>query len=197
MKLKNILLGLAVFGATLSLTGCGYQETTPEELAKVIYNNNQKEAPNYTKVTVKEKCNDIEVEVGETANAFGITKESVIEMFKEQGIEEGKTIETVVEGDDIEDLRFIAKDTSENAILANLKSFTDPECYVRGDSFRLEFDMSENSSGMLMEMEVSTNFNEYNFVTKQHSDLTISMVSNNVLIFSISTDINITYTYTK
>ena len=37
MKLKNILLGLAVFGATLSLTGCGYQETTPEELAKVIY----------------------------------------------------------------------------------------------------------------------------------------------------------------
>lgn len=197
MKLKNILLGLAVFGATLSLTGCGYQETTPEELAKVIYNNNQKEAPNYTKVTVKEKYNDIEVEVGETANAFGITKESVIEMFKEQGIEEGKTTEKVVEGDDIEDLRFIAKDTSENAILANLKSFTDPECYVRGDSFRLEFDMSQNSSGMIMEMEVSTNFNEYNFVTKQHSDLTISMVSNNVLIFSISTDINITYTYTK
>ena len=195
MKLKNVLLSLAVFGAVVSLSSCGYKEVTAEEAAKVVFANSQKEDPGYTKVVIKSTVNNVEVEVSESAASIGLTKESVLEIFKDQGIEEGKTVEETVE-ENITLLRLEAGDSEEDLV----SMFTEMEgatYRLSGEKLEVSYSMEESANGMLIAINATTSYNEFNYPVKENGTQTIKMAQGETVLFSISMDVNASYTYSK
>ena len=68
---------------------------------------------------------------------------------------------------------------------------------LSGEKFEVSYSMEESASGMLIAIKATTSYNEFNYPVKENGTQTIKMTQGETVLFSISMDVNASYTYSK
>ncbi len=171
MKLRNILLGLAVFASALSVSGCA-KEIDLSTATAIIEKNDAKEDPEYTKAVLTVKVEKLEVIIPEELESMGVTEDAVKELF----LESGDPIEDSVEELTEFNVFYYSKEelidmiTSDEEYLESLKMTAD------GDKLTVEMSYFMEQDGMKLTMVSKSGFNEFNYLVYEYRSIAYEMI---------------------
>ncbi len=189
MKLRNVLLGLAVVASALSLSSC-YKNVSAEEAAKVLYANVQKEDPAYTKMVIVTKSEVLSIEV---PDALKEQEEALKESLTENTTNETESaLEIAVN-------KYAIGATEEDYVTA-FTSLSNAKFALDGEKIKLsaDVDQSLDEEGITITLKgtMEVELNEFGYITRNYSDadMVMSMFGVEIKAHVKST---ITYSYSK